>query len=181
MRRKSVTSEMMKGYIVESLFQLLEKKCFTEITIGEITERAGVNRSTYYRHFYDKTEIVTYFLNQVMEKMRKTLNQGAELESYLYAMFVYLKTYRREFLLLYDNGLDVLCLDTLNHQLGTFQPGENFTIDRYQLAYHVGGISNFWHLWFSRHMEDDPAEMARLSAAIFPPDFKPLLWNKPKS
>lgn len=68
MRRKSTTSEMMKQYIVEALFRLMKKKPFAEITIGEITKTAGVNRSTYYRHFESKEDILYYFLDGVMRE-----------------------------------------------------------------------------------------------------------------
>ena len=54
MRRKSTTSAMMKSFITESLLLLMNKKPFEEITVGEIVQKAGVNRSTYYRHFNRK-------------------------------------------------------------------------------------------------------------------------------
>lgn len=47
MRRKNTTSKMMKGYIIGALLLLMKKRNFSEISIGEITDKAGVNRSTY--------------------------------------------------------------------------------------------------------------------------------------
>ena len=45
MRRKNLTSEMMMSYIAEALVLLMQQKPYSEITIGEITKKAGVNRS----------------------------------------------------------------------------------------------------------------------------------------
>ena len=42
MRRKNLNSELIKEYMVEALLLLMEKKSFEKITIGEITNKAGV-------------------------------------------------------------------------------------------------------------------------------------------
>lgn len=47
MRKKNTTTEMMKGYIADSLLHLMSTKPYNDITIAEITKKAGVNRSTY--------------------------------------------------------------------------------------------------------------------------------------
>ena len=58
MRRKNTTTYMMKEYITEALLQLMKKKEFEKLTIEEITSKAGVNRSTYYRNFKSKEMII---------------------------------------------------------------------------------------------------------------------------
>ncbi len=68
MRRKNITSEMMMSYIAEALLLLMKDKNYNDITIGEITERAGVNRSTYYRHFETKESIIQFYLDSIMEE-----------------------------------------------------------------------------------------------------------------
>ena len=61
MRRSNTTTEMMKEYISESLLILMEGKAYDDISIGEITAKAGVNRSTYYRNFSSKNEIIKFY------------------------------------------------------------------------------------------------------------------------
>lgn len=61
MKKKKREADLFKTYIMEALVILLEKKKFSEITIKEITRKAGVNRSTYYRNFHSKEEIITFF------------------------------------------------------------------------------------------------------------------------
>ncbi|MDR0249377.1 MAG: TetR/AcrR family transcriptional regulator [Oscillospiraceae bacterium] len=60
MKRKNTTTQMMKGYIAESLLLLIIQKAYSDISIGEIAGRAGVNRSTYYRNFALKEGIVDF-------------------------------------------------------------------------------------------------------------------------
>lgn len=44
--------------IIDTLFALLDDYTFEEITASQIIQNAGINRSTFYRHFQDKYAIV---------------------------------------------------------------------------------------------------------------------------
>ena len=44
----------MKTLIINTFFDCLETLDFTQITIGKISDQAMINRSTFYRYFYDK-------------------------------------------------------------------------------------------------------------------------------
>ncbi len=46
-------SEETKRKLIETFFQLSEQKSIEKITIQEITDKSGVHRATFYRHFYD--------------------------------------------------------------------------------------------------------------------------------
>ena len=72
MKRKYTPTVNLKGYIAESLLFLMRKKGFADISIGEITDKAGVNRSSYYRNFDSKDDIIKYFFNRIVfELMEK--------------------------------------------------------------------------------------------------------------
>ena len=45
-----------KDYITEALLQLMEKNDYQDISITDITKKAGVNRVTFYRNFNNKDE-----------------------------------------------------------------------------------------------------------------------------
>lgn len=68
MRIKGLDEQMIQQYIAEALLILMEKKPYDKITIGEITEKAGVNRSSYYRHFDTKEDIIRFYLKSVMDE-----------------------------------------------------------------------------------------------------------------
>lgn len=44
-----------------------EKPDFNDITVGEITERAGVNRATFYAHFEDKYALLNYTVQEMFQ------------------------------------------------------------------------------------------------------------------
>lgn len=60
--------------LTEALKDLLLKKPLTEITVNEICERAVVRRATFYKHFGDKYELLTFILNE----MRNDISQKGE-------------------------------------------------------------------------------------------------------
>jgi AcrR family transcriptional regulator len=56
-----------RSWITESLFRLLTKKTYKEISVADITEKAGVARQTFYRHFKNKDDIIIQFLERCLK------------------------------------------------------------------------------------------------------------------
>ena len=113
MRRKAVTTEMLKAELAESLLRLMAEKPFAEITVREIAEGAGVDRSTYYRHFTTREDVLEDYLDGVVSRYIDQVDrQAGRLES-LCGMFTFFAGYRRELLLLHDNGQANLLLRVL--------------------------------------------------------------------
>ena len=61
------------GRMDEAFLALLEEKDFAYITVKEICERAGVNRSTFYLHYETVNDLLTesarYVIDKLIEKM----------------------------------------------------------------------------------------------------------------
>ena len=104
MRRKAVTTEMLKAELAESLLQLMAEKPFAEITVREIAEGAGVDRSTYYRHFATREDVLEDYLDGVVSRYIDQVDREASRLESLRGMFTFFAGYRRELLLLHDNG-----------------------------------------------------------------------------
>lgn len=54
--------------ILEAFGELMLEKTFRKITIGDITERAIVNRATFYAHFENKEDLLNYGVRAKFEK-----------------------------------------------------------------------------------------------------------------
>lgn len=178
MRRKNITSEMMKDYITESLLILMETKPYSDITIGEITKKAGVNRSTYYRNFDSKEDIIKHFFIGIMDSYLKTIPDNIDMENYLTGMFHAFLDKKRQIMLIYQNNTAYILFDTLNSYF-TERVSEKFSTnvfeEKFYLYYHTGGIFNTFLLWFSNDMSPSPEELAKLSVHITPANFRPVL------
>src|SRR5258708_12704307 len=53
----------------EALIDLIEEKGFDAVTVGDIAERAMVNRTTFYRHYPDKYALVTGIFEEAVNQM----------------------------------------------------------------------------------------------------------------
>jgi AcrR family transcriptional regulator len=53
----------------EALLDLIEEKGFDAVTVGDIAERAMVNRATFYRHYPDKYALVTSIFEEAVNQM----------------------------------------------------------------------------------------------------------------
>lgn len=180
MRRKNTTKQMMKEYISESLLLLMEKKKYVDISIAEITDKAGVNRSTYYRNFLSKEEIVKFYFEQIMNQYLTEYESliDKSFEAYLCALFKHFYQHKTPLLLIYRNDLSYLILEILNEFFEKKQsqkPKSNQEL--FRLFYHIGGIYNFFILWFSHGMKETPNELTTIAVSMFPPDKTPVLFE----
>ncbi|MDR2493399.1 MAG: TetR/AcrR family transcriptional regulator [Coriobacteriales bacterium] len=177
MRRKNVTTQMMKEYLAESLLLLMRSKAYPEITISAITEKAGVNRSTYYRNFSSKEDIIAFYFSNLLHGYSTEYLQARDhsFENYMHTIFCYFFRHKRELLLIHKNGLSYLILETLNKAFKE-HGGESLDVEaQFKAYFHIGGIYNTYLLWFSHDMRETPEELTRISLAQLPSHAKPTL------
>jgi AcrR family transcriptional regulator len=61
-----------------AFLELLREKSFQEITIQDISERATVNRVTFYAHFLDKNDLLEYSIREMFkERLHSALPESA--------------------------------------------------------------------------------------------------------
>ncbi|MGE7111716.1 TetR/AcrR family transcriptional regulator [Lysinibacillus sp. NPDC047702] len=59
--------ERTRRHFYEALIELIQKHGFQSITVKDIVERAGYNRSTFYVHFQDKFELADNLLEMMLD------------------------------------------------------------------------------------------------------------------
>ena len=57
-------SNITKKALAQSLKELVSTKILDKITVADITDHCGVNRQTFYYHFNDKYELLSWIYNQ---------------------------------------------------------------------------------------------------------------------
>ena len=65
----------------EALIDLIEEKGFDAVTVGDIAERAMVNRATFYRHYPDKYALVTGIFEEAITQMLREIPLPESLEA----------------------------------------------------------------------------------------------------
>lgn len=86
MNMKSVRTQQQ---IEQSLFSLLQKKPSAEISIAEITRKADVSRTSFYRNYENKDSVLAQFLANQYQKFIDDINKH-KLKSLTEQLTVYL-------------------------------------------------------------------------------------------
>lgn len=65
-----------RGLILGSFSDLLAQKGFESITVQDVTDKAQINRATFYAHFEDKYKLLDYWVSQMFrqETEKRMLN-----------------------------------------------------------------------------------------------------------
>ncbi|MCL5995830.1 MAG: TetR/AcrR family transcriptional regulator [Chloroflexi bacterium] len=70
-RRSQRTRQLVRSAMME----LLSEKRYVEITVQDILDRAGIGRSTFYSHYFDKEDVHTSMMEQMLERMNQQLSE----------------------------------------------------------------------------------------------------------
>lgn len=67
-----------RRHIEDAFLELLNEKTLYALTIGEITDRAGLNRATFYGHFFDKYALFSHMVRKTfLETLHEHVQEGA--------------------------------------------------------------------------------------------------------
>ena len=65
-------SRLSKKILKDAFLELVKQKSFYDINVKELCDRAGINRSTFYRHYDNTADILEEILSDISEIIRKT-------------------------------------------------------------------------------------------------------------
>lgn len=171
MRIKGLDEQMIQKYISEALLILMEKKPYAKISIREITEKAGVNRSSYYRHFDTKEDILRFYLMSIMSEYLTKYQklQIKTFRTYLLQMFTTFYEHRKDLMMIHREKLSYLLLDVLNTSFRFGElPDEIDSKKQFAISYHIGGIYNNLLLWMNHDMQETPEQMTEIALSFRP-------------
>ncbi|HLR19462.1 MAG TPA: TetR/AcrR family transcriptional regulator [Staphylococcus sp.] len=87
-----------KKLLMDAFREIAKEKKLQTITVKDITERATINRATFYAHFYDKYDIMDYTLSKtILKNLNDNLTVTSELdEETLCKTFITITSYIKE-------------------------------------------------------------------------------------
>ena len=151
--------------MVEALLILMEEKSFEKITIGEITDKAGVNRSSYYRHFNMKEDLLRWYFYKIIGEIQK---DHLSFKDYTYSIFETFLAHQHGILVIHQAQLSYLLLDALNACFYVNTNNTKSPLEQFQTAWHVGGIYNGMLLWFDHGMKESAQLMTEITLSFRP-------------
>lgn len=176
MRRKGTTQDDLRGHVAAALLRLIEDRELSQVAVKKLAAEAGVSRSTFYRLFEGKDQVVSWWYGTLMDGyVRLFAGRGEHgREGYLRAIFDCFAARRDELLLLHERGCTHLMLGVFRGRLADGRMS-------YASAYHIGGIYGVMEQWLDGGMADAPERMAAEALAIMPPNFTPAAVAKARS
>lgn len=165
MRRTTATTEYLKECMGTALLELMREKPLEKISIEEMTARADVGRSTYFRYFKNKEEVLSFKIVCLWKRFDAQHHVGEHTASDEAAaarmFFEFCLSMREVSDLLYAAGHQGCILDAYLQILRPDTSGED-TLEYYRsnmTAYALYGLVNAWIL---RGYRETPAEMERI-------------------
>lgn len=154
-----------ENYILESLFIVMKKKPFSKINISDITMKAGVHRTTFYRNFKNKEDIIKKFYNYLLCEYQEVLavKNPESPKEHLMVFFECLYKYKSELMLIYTNNLDHYFLEIAKQMYVNKYCNNGVDIEEeFSMSYHYGGVWSILRWWCEHDMSQEPQEMVRI-------------------
>lgn len=163
MGRGTKTTEFLKECLSDALIRLMAKKPFDKISINEMAEEAGVSRSTWFRNFTNKSEVLTYKFVQSWNRWSdehsiKVRDQFAPENARLF--FEYHYEIRHILQIVYASGMQSAVYEAF-YQVMMPQYSANAK-DCYQARFFSYGLFGLVDEWVRRGFKESPDEMVEI-------------------
>lgn len=167
-------------HYIGSLLSMMDKKQYSDITVQEISEKAGYNRRTYYRYFNSKEDILRLYCSHILGEMADMMQHEESLtfQSGIIAYFSFWKNHIDFLKLLQKNSLLHFLEDEQDnlfyHHVGVFVQPEipqqlelASPLSKYAFYFTSGGLWNTLVYWIKEEPQRTPTEIAEFILMTF--------------
>lgn len=179
-----------KRLLRQALAELMNEKEFKDITVKEITERADLNRGTFYFHYTDTYDLKDKIENELIDVFQESLDSyrptednhsvqeiAASVLGYIQENWFIIRTLFRDTTgeSLRSKLMRVL-EDTIYRVQVTHIPGENDHERKYICRFLANGIVGMVAMWLEQEREGSLEEISRvvddLICRVFPVEMR---------
>ncbi len=162
-------NQLVKDCIFESLMILMKKKEFKNITITDITNKAGVSRMAYYRNYNYKEDIIITYLDKLFEQYLSEIENYKDHNIYQFAynFFSYFSRQESMILTLIKANMQTLLLNRFDKYLylllnDIFNKNTKKITKKYDIDFLSGGLYKILIHWIEDGKRESNEEMATL-------------------
>lgn len=165
MENNNEKESLTREYIFESFYKLLQTKHYNDISVCDITQKAGVSRMSFYRNFKSKEDLTFKSIEKITKNVQDQIMSLEIKDRHIISktLFEIFKEYKN-IINAFENAeiLDTLIPLTMKKLKETF-PYDNINkTARYVPVYYFGAIASVIREWLKNDCEESPEEMARL-------------------
>lgn len=157
------TKEFSNSCFYNALVDLLQTKSFNEIQIQEICTKAGYNRSTFYRSYKSKVDILLNEFKKGLDKYIELVNkiQNLSFISKTKLLFDLLKESSNLILLIHKAGLDNEIYN-LFYDIYPINHEDEIKLGNYYKPFRTAGMFKIIMEWITSGMKESTIEMANI-------------------
>lgn len=164
MNKKQELNELVKESIVTAFLQMLQTMNIDEISIVDLTKKAGVARNSFYRNFRDKKDIVRQKLISLIEEWGRNFEKDNDPSLFGKSLLQHYYEHRDFYLFLYKRNLSDMIYETIRYAT-KLNEAKN-SIERYAKSMLAGMIFGWIDEWMRQGMPETPEEIALLSEQL---------------
>lgn len=167
-------SQRTRQLVNSAMHELLGEKRFEAITVQHILDRAGIGRSTFYSHYYDKEDVHMSMMKEMIDGMNLQLAEkhptGAILPSL--ELFQHVYSDRRQFQAVVSGQTGERLWEMMRRELSRIierslaygrDEGKALSIPLTVVSAYLGGaFLNLLKWWVKEGMPYEPGEMDRI-------------------
>lgn len=166
-RKENPQKELSKEWIIHALLSMMHDIPYRNISISALSDKAGLNRSTFYRHFTTTDDVIIYYLNKLCNELVKRLPEISEmsLPKFVFIYFSFWEDYKDFLSLLKENQMLHLLLQQFMPRMGDELLGER--VNLYVYYFIAGGVWNLLEKWLedganlsAKELEDEARVIA---------------------
>ena len=178
-KKTDLRIEKTYHFLHNAFTEALEEKRFEDITVNELCERAMIRRTTFYKHFADKYEYFTFYINEICASFQDQLPPDVlsdDIDSYFLYMcrelLRFIEKHERLVMNIADSSLFPVLLDCLSEYIMHDVLGVLRRMDSTKqmsaaqmegvAAFYSGGLLNTLRLWLKRKAPIDEEQFLQV-------------------
>ena len=158
-------SEICRECIQAALIRLMKTKDLKDITITELTKTAGVSRTTYYRNYYDKADVLQDLFSGLMKEIAGEITASKTVYDTALAVFDGIRRNADVYQILLRAHYAEAMLREITRIASSDLP-ENQPLEQMRIVFLTGALFNMVCTWMDAGMQQTPEQMADIYMEI---------------
>ncbi len=167
MKKKMSVNETVREALAIALLKLMKTEEISKISVSDIVRVAGVGRSSFYRNFASKEELVcSYIVDLYRERFDSKeipTQKDGKTEAFLTPRFNFIKEHRDIFKALHEHNLLYYFFIKIESDIIPILCGQEF-VSPYHRAMLSGSCAGIIRMWIERDFAESVEDMVRLFA-----------------
>ncbi len=166
MEKEQNLNECVKESITVALLNLMRKKAFSEIKVTEIVKLAGVGRTSFYRNFESKEDVLKKHINRLYSEYFLThklpdMSVEKERRSHMLSRFRFVKQNAGFFVILNKNNLLYEIFESIDNS--TLEKIATIDVkNRYSAAFMSSACVGVIKEWINRKFKETEEELVEV-------------------